>query len=160
MPKPQTAPMRVRHAAALALVGWYLLTIIGCADTTTKTPTTLDQRTGDDLVASTFENCARMFGSEREIQPCEFTSRRERGYDVVEEKIICLQGPEFVDCKLRPGPGPGPDLNWMNYQCTRSSRKCRVTSGELGLTAAYESLFAQHNAGVRADRALPLPPSR
>jgi hypothetical protein len=152
--------MRPSRVATIVLVGWCLVTPIGCADIRPTTETALDQRTGDDPVASTFENCARLFASETEIQPCEFTSRRQRGFDVVEAKISCLQGSTVVDCKLRPGPGPGPDLNWMNYQCTRSSRKCTITGGERGFTAAYEPLFAQHNAGVQADRAFSLPPPR
>ncbi len=57
-------------------------------------------------------------------------------------------------------PGPGPDLNWMNYACGRTSRKCRLTAGNLGFTSAYARLFEEHNAGLKSDQATALPDSR
>jgi hypothetical protein len=61
---------------------------------------------------------------------------------------------------LRPGAGPGPDQNWLNYQCDRFSRVCRITGGDLGFTASYAALFAGHNAGLQSGSNLPGAESR
>ena len=86
----------------------------------------------DDPIAATFEHCGDLFSQEGDANECTFTGRRERGYDMVEEKINCRQQGADVVCELRPGPGAGPDLNWMNYACDRISRKCQITARSWG----------------------------
>ena len=114
----------------------------------------------DDPIAATFENCGSLFRTESNPGDCGFTARRERGYDVVEEKVTCRQQNSDVSCELRPGPGAGPDLNWINYACDRTSRKCRITGGELSFTSGYATLFAGHNAGLESNRTVALPETR
>jgi hypothetical protein len=134
------------------------LSCVGCGSQTNQTPS-LEEQWGDPI-AATFENCRDLFTAEANSRECSFTDRRERGYDVVEDKVTCKQQTADVSCGLRPGPGSGPDLNWMNYSCNRVSRQCRITGGELGFTAAYANLFAQHNAGLISARTLPPPETR
>jgi hypothetical protein len=114
----------------------------------------------DDPISATLNNCSELFKPEPDSRECVFTSRRERGSDIVEEKISCTQQNADVACELRPGPGPGPDLNWMNYACNRISRKCRITAGNLGFTSAYTRLFDEHNAGLISPQAIVPPESR
>jgi hypothetical protein len=129
------------------------LSCVGCGSQSRQAPALEEQ--WDDPIAATFENCRDLFVAQANTRECAFTDRRERGYDVVEDKVSCKQQTTDVSCELRPGPGPGPDMNWMNYGCNRVSRQCRITGGELGFTAAYANLFAQHNAGLISERTIP-----
>jgi hypothetical protein len=140
--------------AALALV---TASYAGCSSALRQPPAL--EVEWDDPIAATFGNCADLFKPDAN-GTCAFTSRRERGYDVVEEKISCKQQSADVTCELRPGPGPGPDLNWMNYACDRTSRKCRITGGNLEFTSAYTRLFAEHNAGLTSAAPILPPESR
>ena len=105
-------------------------------------------------------NTAVISSPRRRVSACEFTDRRERGYDVVEDRITCLKSDANVECKLRPGAGPGPDQNWMNYACGRVSHVCQITRGNLGFTAGYTALFEGHNAGLQSESALAAAESR
>ena len=134
------------------------LSCVGCGSQSPQAPA-LEEQWGDPI-AATFENCRDLFTAEANARECAFTDRRERGYDVVEDKVTCKQQTADVGCALRPGPGPGPDMNWMNYSCNRVSRQCRITGGELGFTSAYTNLFAQHNSGLVSERMLPPPETR
>jgi|SRR5215469_4000464 len=148
----------MRPLAVFTAIGIAAALLGGCGSQSHQ-PSTLEVEF-DDPLASTFENCADLFKPESNSNECEFSSRRERGYDVVEEKISCKQQSTDVACELRPGPGPGPDLNWMNYACNRASRKCRITAGNLGFTSAYTRLFEEHNAGLKSAQAIVPPESR
>lgn len=130
-----------------------------CSERRENSQPTLQNQWGDPI-ARTFEHCGDLFTQTTNNRSCVFSDRRERGYDVVEEEITCAHVGSDVECKLRPGAGPGPDLNWMNYACDRVSRVCRITAGELGFTAAYSPLFAGHNAGLKSDRNVPQAESR
>jgi hypothetical protein len=113
-----------------------------------------------DPVSRTFEHCSNLFTASDNHHECVFSDRRERGYDVVEDQIKCLQNGADVDCRLRPGAGPGPDQNWMDYQCDRISHVCRITGGDLGFISSYSALFAGHNAGLQSGSNLPVAESR
>jgi hypothetical protein len=151
-------PNLTLRSIALAAVALLAVSYAGCASGP-RQPQTLEVEF-DDPIAATFENCGDLFKSETNTRECEFTSRRERGYDTVEERISCKQQSADVACELRPGPGPGPDLNWMNYACGRTSRQCRITAGNLGFTSAYARLFAEHNAGLTSAQTIAPPESR
>jgi hypothetical protein len=146
-----------RKTLAVVALGLAVAFCVGC--TARRQPTTLDHR-WDDPIARTFEHCGDLFTSTANQRVCEFSDRRERGYDVVEERVTCRQRDRDVECKLRPGAGPGPDQNWMNYQCNRISRLCEITAGDLGFTAGYASLFAGHNSGLDYNSSLPPAESR
>src|SRR6266481_702718 len=148
----------MRSRIVVVIIAAASLSSAGCGSQSRQAPALEEQWV--DPIAATFENCGDLFAAEANTRECAFTDRRERGYDVVEDKVNCKQRTTDVSCKLRPGPGSGPDLNWMNYSCTRVSRQCRITGGELGFTTAYASLFAQHNAGLISERTLPPPETR
>ena len=136
-----------------------LATIVCAACSSQPHPPVLDHQ-WNDPIARTFEHCGDLFTATDSHRECVFSDRRERGYDVVEEQVTCVQADADVECKLRPGAGPGPDQNWMNYRCARISRACRITGGDLAFTSAYASLFAAHNAGLQINNSLPPPQSR
>jgi hypothetical protein len=139
-----------RRTIAFAAIALAAASYAGCSSGLRQPPAL--EVEFDDPVVATFESCADLFKAEADNRKCVFTSRRERGYDIVEEKISCKQANADVACQLRPGPGPGPDMNWMNYACDRASRKCRITAGDPGFTSAYTRLFDEHNAGLKAPR--------
>lgn len=147
-----------RRLVALAAIAPAAASYAGCSSGLRQPPALEGEI--DDPIAATFENCADLFKPEANGHECVFTSQRERGFDVVEEKISCKQAGPEVACLLRPGPGPGPDLNWMNYGCDRASRKCRMTAGNLGFTSAYARLFEEHNAGLKPAQTAAPPESR
>jgi len=148
----------MRPRIIVVIIAMASLSCVECGSQSRPVPA-LEEQWGDPI-AATFENCRDLFGAEANSRECVFTDRRERSYDVVEDKVSCKQQTADVSCALRPGPGPGPDLNWMNYRCNRVSRQCLITGGELGFTAAYTNLFAQHNAGLISERTLPPPETR
>lgn len=150
--------MRTTARFRVATIALAALSCLGCGSQSPQ-PTALEEQ-WDDPIAATFAHCGDLFTAETNSRDCVFTDRRERGYDVVEEKVSCSQQAVDVNCALRPGPGAGPDLNWMNYKCARISRQCRITGGELGFTSAYANLFAEHNAGLISERTLPPPEAR
>ena len=148
----------MRRRIVVVMIALASLSSVGCGSQSHQAPA-LEEQWGDPIAAA-LENCPDLFAAEANSRECDFTDRRERGYDVVEEKVTCKQQTADVSCALRPGRGPGPDLNWMNYSCNRVSRKCRITGGELGFTSAYTNVFAQHNAGLISERTLPPPETR
>jgi Queuosine biosynthesis protein len=142
----------------VATITLAMLSCVGCGSQS-RQPTALEEQWSDPI-ATTFEHCGDLFTAEANSHECVLTDRRERGYDVVEDKVTCRQQTADVNCALRPGPGAGPDLNWMNYKCSRTSRQCRITGGELGFTSASANLFAEHNAGLISKRTLQQPETR
>ena len=159
-PTPREGQRQRAHGLLIAFTACFLWAVswAGCGSQPGQAPA-LDVA-WDDPIAATFKNCGSLFTTEANPVDCVFTARRERGYDVVEEKVTCRQRDSEVSCELRPGPGAGPDLNWMNYGCDRTSRECRITGGELSFTSGYATLFAGHNAGLESNRTVALPETR
>ena len=92
--------MHSRIIVVIIAMAW--LSCVECGSQSLPAPA-LEEQWGDPI-AATFENCRDLFAAEANTRECAFTDRRERGYDVVEDKVTCKQ--QTTDVWLRVAPGP------------------------------------------------------
>jgi hypothetical protein len=56
-----------------------------------------------------------------------------------------------VNCRGRPGEGPGPEEYRLDFRCSRTTRQCAITSGASSYVEVFTPLFKSHNRAIAAD---------
>jgi len=131
---------RYRQFVASSLV----LVLAGCS-TQSQAPA-VREASGSDPIAGVFAHCQNLLGKEDSSSTCEFAEDRgNAGADIVSERILCVQDGQFVQCKARPGEGPGPEEYWLDFRCSRTDVTCQITSGAPSYVEAFAPLFESHN---------------
>ncbi len=110
------------------------------------------EASGSDPIAAVFKNCDGLFSKDSDSRTCEFAEDRgNAGADIVRERISCTRAGQYVNCKGRPGEGPGPEEYRLDFRCSRATRKCEITSGAPSYVEAFTPLFESHNRTVASD---------
>jgi hypothetical protein len=140
------SPSRRFSIACLGLVCALPLALGACA---TVPPSERREVSGSDPIAAVFSECSDLFSQKPVPRTCEVVEDRgNAGADIVRERITCRQRSDFVNCKGRPGEGPGPEEYRLDFSCSRTTRKCEIVSGSPQYVEAYAPLFESHNRAV------------